>query len=147
MSRPQANTFHFHPPNTQVGGTQLFVVLSASFGRAEEQTAAETLAAVLAVLTPAVCSPDDLVYWDFLCFDASNPAARDGAYRLFTYYRVQTIVLDKIRSSENGCSLYELLQPMAYLALATFCQRIVNARGAQLRPQRAPRPCVDGRLP
>ena len=132
LAADRAAAFMYHPERIAVGETQLFAVLTANFRNTTvgETSALETLKAFLDVLTPSVCSDDDLIFWDYLCFDFDDtkPEATRGAYKLFTYYRVQTVVLHHIAQPATGHTLFDLLEPMALLALATFCQRIVNAK-------------------
>jgi hypothetical protein len=45
-------------------------------------------------------------------------------YRMFTHYRVQTVILTKPPGVHR--SVFERLETMAMLALVAFCQRIVN---------------------
>jgi hypothetical protein len=51
---------------------------------------------------------------------------------LFTFYKIQTIVIHQIPHGAPPRAISDLLEPMAYLALATFCQRIVNAKAFPL---------------
>ena len=141
-------------PRIAIGETQLYAVLTAAFGH-DDARPSETLAALLRSLSAATCDESDLVFWDHLCLDRSNAIARAGTYRLFTYCRVQTIVLDKghagvctplastsrsdplnhfagtVSHCAGGTRLNELLEPTACLALASFCQRLVNAKAVE----------------
>ena len=67
---------------------------------------------------------DDLIMWDFLCVDKADDGAKRGMYRMFTHYRVQTVILTKPPGVHR--SVFERLETMAMLALVAFCQRIVN---------------------
>ncbi|KOO33988.1 hypothetical protein Ctob_010973 [Chrysochromulina tobinii] len=67
---------------------------------------------------------DDLIMWDFLCVDKADDGAKLGMYRMFTHYRVQTVILTKPPGVRR--SVFERLETMAMLALVAFCQRIVN---------------------
>ena len=72
----------------------------------------QELAAILSALSKA--SDDDLVFWDHLSCDASDSRARDGLFRMFTFFRVSVVVLPD--TLHKGRSLFELMEPMAYLA-------------------------------
>ena len=117
-----------------VSGKQVFAVLSASLMQSRSDPASE-LAEILRFVNKdnwgrATAEDDDLIYWDHLGSQLNDREARDGMYRMFTHYRLQTIVLtEKGEPLEDGTShsVFERLETMAYLALSTFCQRIVNA--------------------
>ena len=117
--------FKGHSPG--IVGTQLFVVISLSLvdRRLDEATELE---AILAVLNEQrrgmpVADSDDLICWPRHCVGESADA-RAELYRLFTFYRVQTVILP---GTLHGRSVFHHLETMAYLALAAFCQRIANA--------------------
>ena len=112
------------PSDAGVTGTQLFAVLSGSLMAKREHAEAE-LHLLLKVLNSvgrgAGAADGDLIFWDRLCVEPGDIAVRDGLFRMFTHYRVQTIVLP------GEPPVFERLETMAYLALVAFCQRIVNA--------------------
>ena len=45
-------------------------------------------------MIPGAASANDLVFWDAACVQSATwHEARDGMFRMFTHYRLQTIVL------------------------------------------------------
>ena len=111
-----------------IAGKQVFAVLSLSLVHHEADEAAE-LEALLAVLNKEslgqpIAAADDLVCWPRFCIDGDNVDARAELYRLFTFYRVQTVILP---GATREPSIFDHLETMAYLALTAFCQRITNA--------------------
>lgn len=127
-----ATELHFTlPKDCGVSGVQLFAVLSPSLLSKCADPAAE-LQAILQILSKA--DDDDLVFWYHMCVDSTScdtTAAQDNMYRMFTHYRVQTVVVPRVAGAKH--SIFELLVPMGYLALSTFCQRIVNASDPELK--------------
>ena len=113
------------PTHAGVTGINLFAVLSGSL-MIERTDSTSELQLIIEVLDSvgrgAGASNDDLIFWDRLCVAHDDCAARDGMFRLFTHFRVQTIVL-----AGGKPSIFDRLEPSAYLALVAFCQRIVNA--------------------
>ena len=112
------------PQGCGVTGTQLFAVLSSSLLAACTNPTAE-LNGILAVLDAyGEAAEDDLIFWHHICSSPGDTANRDGMFRMFTHYRVQTIV---VMHPIVEHSVFERLETMAFLALSCFCQRIVNA--------------------
>ena len=118
------------PPDAGVAGVQVYAVLSPSLLQVHPEPMAE-LRAIADSLGIARASDDDLVYWDHLCSDVADDATTAGMYRMFTHYRVQTLVLPE----QYGAALpvFERLETMAYLTLASFCQRLVNPNEPAVR--------------
>ena len=73
----------------------------------------------------------DLIFWDFLSIRADDEAALLGLFRLFTIYRVQVVIVTQPAGVQR--SVFERLEPMAYLSLSAFCQRIVNHDNAAVQ--------------
>jgi hypothetical protein len=124
---PEAHLLRGPPPHESVAGQQLFSVLSPSFDQDAPNLHSE-VAAVLAALDANLrlgTSDTDLVFWPRFSIDPSSPHAREGLWRMYTYYRVQLVILPAL----HGCarSVFERLETMAFIALSTFCQRLVNA--------------------
>ena len=109
----------------------LFAVLSATsfdytgelgnVGKAIRQAEA---AEIVEIVESRGGKDHDLIMWDFLCVDKADDGAKRGMYRMFTHYRVQTVILTKPPGVHR--SVFERLETMAMLALVAFCQRIVN---------------------
>ena len=78
-----------------------------------------------------IAADDDLVYWDFLCSEAGDEKAADGMYRMYTHYRVQCLVLAGTYGAKH--TVFERLETMTYLTLATFCQRLVNPSDEEVK--------------
>jgi hypothetical protein len=109
----------------------LFAVLSAtSFDYTDELSNVgeairkEEAAEIVKIVESSGGKDDDLIMWDFLCVDKADDDAKLGMYRMFTHYRVQTVILTKPPGVRR--SVFERLETMAMLALVAFCQRIVN---------------------
>ena len=121
LTAPTEELIRRIPKDAGITGTQLFAALSGSLmiERSDAQAELQTLLEVLEFVKQA--ADDDLVFWDRVCVKPGDLAARDGLFKMFTHYRIQTIVL----LAEP--SVFDRLETMAYLALVAFCQRIVNA--------------------
>ena len=127
---PTGEIIRRFPADAGVTGTQLFAVLSGSLmiDRVDAKAELHLLLKVLeSVARGAGAADDDLVFWDRVCVGPGDLAARDGMFRMFTHYRIQTIVLP------TEPSVFDRLETMAYLALVAFCQRIVNASDPRVR--------------
>ena len=109
------------PPDAGVVGAQVFAVLSPSLLKAHPDPLAE-LGAIVEVL--AAAADNDFVYWDHLCSRPEDEMASAQVYRMFTHYRVQCIVLPATYGAQY--TVFERLETMALLSLATFCQRLAN---------------------
>ena len=118
------------PSGAGIDGAQLYTVLSAAFGlqRSLDQADSE-LAALLQVLESA--DDGDLVWWDCLATDDSGNG-RAEAFRAFTTYKAQCVVLPKI-AGPGSTSVFACMEPMALLALSCFCQRIYNASNEEVK--------------
>ena len=115
---PESEMCSHLPARAGVIGVQLFAILSPSLGQPAADCAAE-LSAILALLVAA--ADDDLLFWHHLVAPAMG---EEELYRVFTHYRVQTAIL--VEALGCPCTVFERLETMAYVALATFCQRLVN---------------------
>ena len=105
------------------GSAELYAVATASLAD-DAPLIGEELPALLRTLADSGADAD-LIHWDALARSlrvrVGGPSRLDRA-RLFTFHRVRTVVL------AVGRSPFGLGVPMAYMALATFCQQIVAAR-------------------
>ena len=114
-----------------IEGRRLFAVLSASLADSDSVEEAEEQEALRRVLfgeaesNPAA-DEDDLVFWPRLCMP--DDCDRTQLYRMFTYYRVQTIILPVGKPN-----LFQHLETMAYLALTAFSQRITNVSDKKVK--------------
>jgi hypothetical protein len=120
---PTAQLIRTIPPlSGTVEGVQLFAVLTGALMLPHPEPATE-LTALLGVLDNdrTRADDDDLVFWSHLCVSPGDPRARDGMYRLYTNYRVQTVVLTS--AGPTTPSVFTRAETMAYLALSAFCQR------------------------
>ena len=125
------------PHGTGIDGVQLYTVLSAEFSEQRSpDLAASELTALLQALPRA--GEDDLVWWDWLAFSADDgDAGRAEAFRAFTTYKAQCVVLPEI-AGPGSTSVFECMEPMAMLALSCFCQRIYNASDKEVRSASPP---------
>ena len=74
--------------------------------------------------------------WDCLALSTEvGDAGRAEAFRAFTTYKAQIVVLTHI-GGPRGTSVFERMEPMALLALSCFCQRIYNASDPKARATR-----------
>ena len=126
------------PADAGIDGLKLFVVLSPSIVDPSLEDEATEREALLAVLNrkswgSQIAHDDDLVCWPRLCVKLDDAAARDELYRLFTYYRLQVVILPGCTAASPKGAVFEHLESMAYLALTSFCQRIVNASDAHVK--------------
>ena len=120
------------PHGAGVDGVQLYSVLSAAFGtqRSSEMAIFE-LTKLLQVLEGA--DEDDLVWWDCLALSTDDGnAGRAEAFRAFTTYKAQSVVLPRIAGPDDT-SVFACMEPMALLALSCFCQRIYNAADEEVK--------------
>lgn len=66
-----------------------------------------------------------LCRWDCLALPSDDGGAGQAeAFRAFTTYKAQSVVLPKVAGER---ALFERMEPMALLALSCFCQRIFNS--------------------
>ena len=71
--------------------------------------------------------------WDCLALSTEvGDAGRAEAFRAFTTYKAQIVVLTQI-GGPGGTSVFERMEPMALLALSCFCQRVYNASDPKAR--------------
>ena len=121
---PESELIFSVPADAGVAGLQLFAVLSPSLGHAASDPDAE-LHAILEILDREVADDNDLVFWHHLCAAAGMDGYIQDVYQMFTHYRVQSLILP----AKLGCTrpVFERMETMAYVCLAFFCQRIVNA--------------------
>ena len=126
------------PADAGVSGVQLYAVLSAPLLQKRNDRLVE-LSALIEVLDQrhVRSSDDDLVFWDALCANREDAATREGMFRMFTHYRIQTIVLPDSYGSPTA--IFERLETMAYLALVAFCQRLVHSSHCLLYTSPSPR--------
>ena len=77
-------------------------------------------------LLPPATAP---LRWDWLSLPPKAHAERAEAFRAFTTYKAQSVVLpERMLLPERGLtSVFERMEPMALLALSCFCQRIFNS--------------------
>ena len=122
------------PPGAGIDGVQLYAILSAAFGtQRSPDLAASELAALLQVLEGDQVHEDDLVWWDWLALSADDgDAGRAEAFRAFTTYKAQCVVLPTI-DGHGSTSVFACMEPMALLALSCFCQRIYNASDEEVK--------------
>jgi hypothetical protein len=120
-----------HAGKTRDEVVGLFAVLSATsfdytgeLGSVDEAIRKKEAAEIVKIVKSSGGKDDDLIMWDFLCVDKADDDAKLGMYRMFTHYRVQTVILTKPPGVHR--SVFERLETMAMLALVAFCQRIVN---------------------
>ena len=120
------------PPGAGIDGVQMYAILSAAFGtQRSPELAASELAALLQALEGA--DEDDLVWWDCLALSTGDgDNGRAEAFRAFTTYKAQCVVLPKI-AGHDSASVFACMEPMALLALSCFCQRIYNAADKEVR--------------
>ena len=95
---PESELFYRLPPSAGIEGAQLFAALAPSLAAPRPDVAAEH-AALLRVLgqcsqgsTP-LASDDDLLFWPPLCLRPGDHRARSQLFRMFTFYRVQSIII------------------------------------------------------
>ena len=88
---PEKDLHKTVPKDAGVSGVALFAVLSPSLLMVSPDPVAE-LKAILAILGDDA-SDDDLVFWSHMCNVRSGDtaAAREGMYKMFTHFRVQTV--------------------------------------------------------
>ena len=115
-----------------IDGVQLYAILSAAFGtQRSPELAVSELATLLQVLEGA--DENDLVWWDCLAIATDDgDAGRAEAFRAFTTYKAQCVVLPKI-AGHGSTSVFTCMEPMALLALACFCQRIYNGSDEEVK--------------
>ena len=120
------------PHGAGIDGVQLYAVLSAAFGtQRSSDLAASELDTLLQVLKDA--DEGDLVWWDCLALTTDDGnAGRAEAFRAFTTYKAQCVVLPTI-AGHDSTSVFACMEPMALLALSCFCQRIYNASDAKVK--------------
>ena len=120
------------PHGAGIDGVQLYAILSAAFGtRRSSNLAASELDTLLQALKDA--DEGDLVWWDCLAFATDDGGAgRAEAFRAFTTYKAQCVVLPTI-AGHDSTSVFACMEPMALLALSCFCQRIYNASDAKVK--------------
>ena len=120
------------PHGAGIDGVQLYSILSAAFGtQRSSDLAASELDTLLQVLEGA--DEDDLVWWDCLALSTDDgDAGRAEAFRAFTTYKAQSVVLPRI-PGPNNTSVFACMEPMALLALSCFCQRIYNAANEEVK--------------
>ena len=120
------------PPRAGMDGVQLYAILSAAFGtQRSPELAVSELATLLQVLEGA--DEDDLVWWDCLALSTDDgDAGRAEAFRVFTTYKAQSVVLPNI-AGPGSTSVFAHMEPMALLALSCFCQRIYNASDKEVK--------------
>ena len=120
------------PHGAGIDGVQLYAVLSAAFGtQRSSDLAASELDTLLQVLKDA--DEGDLVWWDCLAFATDDGGAgRAEAFRAFTTYKAQCVVLPTI-AGHDSTSVFACMEPMALLALSCFCQRIYNASDEEVK--------------
>ena len=103
------------PKGTGVDGPLLFACLPAAFAllRSAEEAATER-----AALLDAICSKGaedgDLVWWDALAMESVD--ARAEAFRIFTSYKAQAVVLPKRAPPHPRASCPSVLPKRALLA-------------------------------
>ena len=115
-----------------IDGVQLYAILSAAFGtQRSPELAVSELATLLQVLEGA--DENDLVWWDCLALSTDDgDAGRAEAFRAFTTYKAQSVVLPNI-AGPGSTSVFAHMEPMALLALSCFCQRIYNASDKEVK--------------
>ena len=91
------------PHGAGIDGVQLYAILSAAFGtQRSPDLAASELAALLQVLEGDQVHEDDLVWWDWLALSADDgDAGRAEAFRAFTTYKAQCVVLPTIAGHDS----------------------------------------------
>ena len=133
--RADVDCDQFHRDLRHAGKTRdevgLFAVLSATsfdytgeLSNVGEAIRQEEAKEIVGIVESSGGKDHDLIMWDFLCVDKADDGAKRGMYRMFTHYRVQTVILTKPPGVRR--SVFERLETMAMLALVAFCQRIVN---------------------
>jgi hypothetical protein len=127
-----------HAGKTQDEVVGLFAVLSATsfdytgeLSNVGEAIRKKEAAEIVKIVKDSGGKDHDLIMWDFLCVGKADDGAKLGMYRMFTHYRVQTVILTKPPGVHR--SVFERLETMAMLALVAFCQRIVNLDNEALK--------------
>jgi hypothetical protein len=123
-SVPPAELHFSLPTDAGVVGRKILAVLSPCLLVLPHPDPASELRDILKYVAYDYAD-DDFIFWDHLCAAREDQRARDGVFRLFTHYRVQTVVM--IERYGHPRTVFDQLETMAMLALVAFCQRLVNA--------------------
>jgi len=112
---PEGEWIRKLPKGTGVDGPLLFACLPAAFALLRS---AEAAATERAALLDAICSKGaedgDLVWWDALAMESVD--ARAEAFRIFTSYKAQAVVLPKREPPHPRASCPSVLPKRALLA-------------------------------